>query len=163
MGREIRSPKVRARFDYSHTTALGKLTPTAIVQKIFKHLILEVPQNKGILFNGTPKMINEAKLVARLLKASGRAEPLMIYLDLSEAETLKRLKKRLVKIDGKLVKRDDDSERAFHNRQKYYKEQVARVVAFFEGKYTVKRISGMGTEAAVAKKIETAIENYLKD
>jgi hypothetical protein len=37
------------------------------------------------------------------------------------------------------------------------------VVAFFGERYTVKKISGMGTEAAVAKKIEAAAAKHIKD
>jgi adenylate kinase len=163
MGREVRKPPVRAQFDYAKTTAVGHLTPTAIVRGIFKEVIGAVPRDKGILFNGTPKMINEAKLVSRLLKQNDRSAPLVIYLDIPVAETVRRMAKRVEKIDGKLVKRDDDTARALRNRQKYYKAQIAQVVAFFGERYTVKKISGMGTEAAVAKKIEAVIKKYVKD
>jgi adenylate kinase family enzyme len=84
----------------------------------------------------------------------------VIYLDVPVPETMRRMAKRVEKIDGKLVRRDDDTVRALRNRQKYYKAQIARVVAFFGERYTVKKISGMGTEAAVAKRIETAIRQY---
>jgi adenylate kinase len=161
MGRELRKPAVRAQFNYAKTTAVGHLTPTAIVRGIFKEVIGAVPSDKGILFNGTPKMINEAKLVSRLLKENGRSAPLVIYLNISIAETVRRMTKRVEKIDGKLVKRDDDTARALRNRQKYYKEQISRVVAFFGERYTVKKISGMGTEAAVGEKIEAVINKYL--
>jgi adenylate kinase family enzyme len=67
------------------------------------------------------------------------------------SEIYKRTEKR---------RRDDDSARALRNRQKYYKAQISRVVAFFGERYTVKKISGVGTEAAVAKKIEAAIKKY---
>lgn len=163
MGRELRKPTVRAQFDYAKTTAVGHLTPTAIVRGIFKEVIGAVPSDKGILFNGTPKMINEAKLVSRLLKQNDRSAPFVIYLDVPVAETMRRMAKRVEKINGKLVKRDDDTVHALRNRQKYYKAQITRVIAFFGERYTVKKISGMGTEAAVAKKIEAAIKKYLKD
>jgi adenylate kinase len=163
MGRELRKPSVRSQFDFAKTTAVGKLTPTAIVRGIFKHIIHTVPMSKGILFNGTPKMINEAKLVSRLLKENKRSAPLVIYLNISTREMIKRTELRREYVAGKLVKRDDDSARALRNRQKYYKEQISRVVAFFGQRYTVKKISGMGTEAAVAKKIEVIIKKYLKD
>ncbi len=161
MGREVRKPSVRAQFDYAKTTAVGHLTPTAIVRGIFKATIGAVPGNTGILFNGTPKMINEAKLVSRLLKQNDRSAPLVIYLDIPIAETVRRMTKRVEKIGGTLVKRDDDTAHALRNRQKYYASQIARVVAFFGERYTVKKISGRGTEAAVAKKIEAAIRQHL--
>jgi adenylate kinase len=162
MGREVRKPSVRAQFDYAKTTAVGHLTPTVIVRGIFQDVIRAVPSEKGILFNGTPKMINEAKLVARLLKQQKRSNPLVIYLSIPANEMLKRAGLRRECVNGKLVKRDDDNARALRNRQKYYKEQISRVVAFFGERYTVKKISGVGTEAAVAKKIEAAVAKHIK-
>ncbi len=161
MGREVRMPAVLAQYDYARTTAVGKLTPTAVVRTIFKRVIAGIPATQGILFNGTPKMINEAKLVARELVRAKRSDPLVIYLHIPAGEMFKRAATRRIYMNGKPVKRDDDSVRALRNRQKYYKEQVARVVAFFNGRYTVKRISGMGTEAAVGKRIEAAVRRHI--
>ena len=154
MGHEVRKPAALARYDYTRTTAIGHLTPTAVVRSIFKRVIAAVPAQRGILFNGTPKMINEAKLVTRELARAKRSDPLVIYLGIPVNEIYKRTEKR---------RRDDDSARALRNRQKYYKEQISRVVAFFGERYTVKKISGMGTEAVVTKKIEAAIKKHLKD
>jgi adenylate kinase family enzyme len=154
MGHEVRTPAALAQYDYAKTTAIGHLTPTAVVRNIFKRVIAATPARQGILFNGTPKMINEAKLVARELARAKRSEPLIIYLNIPQREMFARAENR---------RRDDDTARALYNRQKYYKEQIARVVAFFAERYTVKKISGMGTEAVVAKRIETAIKKYLKD
>ncbi|HEY5221041.1 MAG TPA: nucleoside monophosphate kinase [Candidatus Paceibacterota bacterium] len=151
MGHEVRKPSSRARFDYEKTTAIGKLTPTVVVRDIFKRVIAVVPAQKGILFNGTPKMINEAKLVARELARAKRLDPLVIYLKIPNREMFKRVEKR---------RRDDDSMRALQNRQKYYKEQITRVVAFFGERYMVKNISGMGTKAEVERKINAAIKKY---
>ncbi len=152
MGREVRKPSALVQYDYARTTALGHLTPTVVVRNIFKRVIATAPTGKGLLFNGNPKMINEARLVAGLLKRYKRLDPLVIYLSIPEGEMFKR---------AELRNRDDDTARALRNRRKYYKTQVARVVAFFNERYTVKKISGMGTEAAVAKKIEAAIRHHL--
>ncbi len=162
MGREVRKPAVLKQYDYKKTTAIGHLTPTAVVRNIFKQVIATTPARKGILFNGNPKMINEAKLVARELARAKRTDPLVIYLSIPVGEMFKRAERRREYVNGKLTRRDDDSERALRNRQKYYKEQISQVVAFFGERYTVKRISGMGTEAAVEKKIEAAIAKHIK-
>jgi adenylate kinase len=162
MGKEVKKPAALAQYDYAKTTAIGKLTPTVVVRKIFENAIGSVPDGQGIIFNGTPKMINEAKLVARLLKQNKRKNPLFIYLHISTKETLRRALKRREYINGKLVKRDDDSERALRNRRRYYKEQVAHVVDFFKERYEFRKISGMGTEAEVATRIGAVITRYKK-
>jgi adenylate kinase len=160
MGAEVRKPAALAQYNYEKTTAIGHLTPTAVVRGIFKRVIGATPEEHGILFNGTPKMINEAKLVARELAHAKRSDPLVIYLSIPASEMFKRANKRRERVNGSLVKRDDDSVRALKNRQKYYKAQVTRVVAFFGERYTVKKVSGVGTEAAVAKEIASAIKKH---
>lgn len=160
MGREVRKPAVRARFDYAKTTGSGNLTPTAIVRDILRHTIQNTPSAHGILFNGHPKMIGEARLTAKWLREADRSDPLVIYLHIPAAETLRRAAKRVVRVGGRLVRREDDSGQALINRRKYYHEQVAQVVAFFKRKYVFKKISGMGTEREVYERIVAAIERY---
>lgn len=162
MGKEVKKPVALAQYDYAKTTAIGKLTPTAVVRKIFKNAVGSVPSTQGVIFNGTPKMIGEAKLVARLLRQSKRSDPLFIYIHIPVSETLKRALKRREYFGGKLIKRDDDSERALRNRRRYYKEQISHVVSFFKERYEFRRISGMGTEAEVAARIGAVVAGYKK-
>ncbi len=160
MGRELRKPAVRAQYDFARTTGVGKLTPTQVVRDILRRVIRAVPRGQGILFDGHPKMIGEAKLVARLLKQNGRSNPLVLYLSVPVSETIKRAGKRREYAGGKLAKRSDDRERAIKNRRRYYEQQVARVVKFFRERYTFRRISGLGTRAEVWKRIAAAVNEY---
>ena len=153
MGREVRKPAVRAGYDYAQTTAVGKLTPTSVARDILRRVIKSVPKNKGILFNGHPKMIGEAYIVASLLKKYKRLSPLVFYLSIPMHETLRRAAKR---------KREDDAEQALKNRHRYYKNQVSRVVAFFKKRYAFRNISGVGNRAEVEARIASAIKQYLK-
>jgi adenylate kinase len=161
MGHEVRKASAREKFDYAKTTAVGKLTPTAVVRDILHHVIRTVPPGKGILFNGHPKMIGEARLAAKWLAQYKRSDPVVLYLSIPADEILRRAQKRVVRVGGKLVKRDDDTERALANRKKYYRDQVSHVVTFFKKNYAFKKISGMGSEAEVEKRIATAVRTHL--
>ncbi|HEV2173994.1 MAG TPA: nucleoside monophosphate kinase, partial [Nitrospira sp.] len=102
MGREVRKPAAKRRYDYRGTTAIGKLTPTGVVRGIFKHVIATVPPSRGILFNGSPKMIGEAQLVARLLAKHKRRDPLVIYLSIPMKEVVRRTESRKIYVNGRL-------------------------------------------------------------
>lgn len=151
MGRELRKPAVRKKFDYARLTAKGKLTPTAIVRDILQRKIVRAPAARGILFDGTPKMIGEARLVADLLRKTGRSEPLVIYLHIPVGETMRRMTTR---------GRKDDTRAAFLNRVAYYRKEVAQTVAFFKKKYKFKRMSGAGTPSEVAERIDNEIKKF---
>ena len=160
MGKEVRKPAIKALHDYARTTGKGKLTPTHVVRKIFHRVISTVPPGRGILFNGNPKMIGEARLVAKWLKQYGRRDPLVIYLHIPMHEMLRRTGARREYIGGRLVKRDDDSAKALKNRMRYYEKQIAQVVVFFKKKYVFKKISSYGSKPEVWKKIMNEVDRY---
>jgi adenylate kinase family enzyme len=153
MGQELRRPAVRKMFDYEHSTARGKLTPTRIVRGIMCEKITRTNLSKGILFDGFPKMAGEARLLVRQLKKTGRSAPLVIYLHVSAKEAYHRRMKR---------GRKDDTQEALVNRIAYYRKDVARTVAFFKTIYTFKKISGLGAPKQVAAKIEQEIKKFTR-
>src|SRR5580658_3641826 len=89
MGHEVRQPAIRAKFDFAKTTGSGKLTPTAIVRDILHRVIRTTPRGRGILFNGHPKMIGEARLAAKWLAEYHREDPIVIYLHIPLGETVR--------------------------------------------------------------------------
>jgi adenylate kinase len=153
MGRELRRPVTRKKFNYAQSTAKGKLTPTKVVRDILRHMIMRTARARGILFDGTPKMVGEARLVAAWLKQAKRSEPLVIYLHIPVAETMRRMAKR---------GRKDDTRAALLNRIAYYRNDVAHTVAFFKTIYRFKKVSGLGTPEEVAMRIEKEIEKFIK-
>jgi len=46
MGKEVKKPAVKARYDYARTTAIGNLTPTVVVRDIFKKSFLDATQSR---------------------------------------------------------------------------------------------------------------------
>jgi len=163
MGKELRrinNSRVRSKYNLSNTLEKGKLTSTQLVRTILKEKITSSPKNKGILFDGTPKMLGEAKLVHKWLKQEKRQDPLVIYLSIPTTETIKRMSDRKEYFKGKFSKRADDNNLALKNRIAYYRKNISEVVEFFKCKYRFKKISGLGTEQEVEKKIMSFITKH---
>src|ERR1700690_224682 len=95
MGRELRGLEhnkvLRKKYRLDKTLDSGKLTPTELVRNLLHDKIHGTPKNQGILFNGTPKMLGEAKLVAKWLKQEKRGSVLFIYLSIPIKETMRRM------------------------------------------------------------------------
>ncbi len=140
----------------------GKLTPTFIARKILRDVITSVPMRRGILFDGHPKMLGEAKIVARLIKQQKRKDPVVIYLSIPIDETVKRMQDRVGYFKGKYGKRLDDSDAALKNRVRYYRKNITQVVAFFQRLYSFKKISGLGTPKLVHARILKTITQLKK-
>lgn len=165
MGRELtllREKNKSVEEAQKRTADKGILTPTSIVRKINRAAVLETPKNKGILFDGHPKMLGEAKIISKLLRDTKRTNPLVLYIRIPANEVINRIQKRKGYFNTKFNKRADDSATALRNRAKYYRKDIAAVVAFFKSTYTFANIDGMGTRAQVRDRIQKAINFYLK-
>ncbi len=163
MGRELRKLQKSTLWQKAgldKTTGKGKLAPTDFVRHILYTKIRATPKTRGILFNGTPKMIGEAKLVANWLRQEKRRNPLVIYLTIPFAETIRRITSRKEYFKGKYSKRPDDNNQALKNRISYYKKNISGVVKFFKAKYEFRKISSLGTVPVVKKKLLHIISQY---
>lgn len=165
MGRSLtllreRSAKVDAM--QKRTADKGMLSPTKIVRAINQRVVLECPAVKGILFDGHPKMLGEAKQIAKLLRDTKRTKPLVLYLKIPLSEMVKRIQGRKGYFHTKFSHRPDDTKAALHNRAKYYRKNIAEVIDFFQHQYTFAHIDGLGTRAQVRTRIQKAINFYLK-
>jgi adenylate kinase len=145
------------------TADQGILTPTTIVRGLLTKKIKTTPAVKGILFDGHPKMIGEAKLVTKLLRDQGRSKPLVIYLTIPAQETVKRIKARQGYLHTKFRKRSDDTATGLKNRAVYYRKQINKVTKYLSEHYQFVRVNGQGTKAQVRSRIQKAITAYLKE
>jgi adenylate kinase family enzyme len=162
MGRELRGlehdKKLRGKYKLDKTLDCGKLTPTELVRSLLHDKIHTTSKSRGILFNGTPKMIGEAKLVAKWLKQEKRVNVLFIYLFIPLKETMRRMTGRKTYFEGKFSKRPDDNNKALKNRIAYYKKNITEVVAYFRKLYPFVKISTMGSISEARKRINRAIQ-----
>lgn len=162
MGRELRRIKnkeSRKKYKLAQTLDKGKLTPTSLVRQILRDQIHATHESRGILFDGTPKMVGEAKLVWKWLKAEQRRDPIVIYLSIPMNETMKRMSNRQEYFKGKFSKRLDDTYEALKNRVNYYRKNIAQVMIFFQRHYLFKKVSGVGSVAEVHQRIAKAIKD----
>jgi adenylate kinase len=143
----------KVRFEY---TMKGNLTPTQFARAKFKEVIFTTPKDRGVFFNGNPKMVGEAKLVWKWFREARRTDPIVVYLAIPKEEVLKRIGIR-VSEEG----RSDDRMEHLRNRMKYYKKDIAAVVRFFKAKYRFKTVSGIGTRAQVSARLFLHIDKEL--
>ncbi len=164
MGKELRSLEnnrtLRKKYSLDKTLDSGKLTPTQLVRQLLHHRIHSTAKNQGILFNGTPKMLGEARLVSKWLKEEKRVNVLFLYLSIPLKETMRRMTSRKTYFRGKFSKRPDDTNRALQNRVAYYKKNIVQVVKFFKKLYPFVKISTIGTIPAARKRLLKAMEKF---
>lgn len=141
----------------------GILAPTRLCRQILRQTISKLPRSQGILFDGHPKMVQEARLVSQLLRQTGRPRPLVLYLTIPLAETKKRIALRQGYAGTKTRHRSDDTVLGLQNRAKYYRSNIQQVIKYFSSVYEFEKISGLGTPAQVRVRIQKAVDRFVKN
>lgn len=149
----------------------GKLIPNELVLEILKTRIAKSDCDKGIILDGFPRNLEQAKALEKLLKVAK-----VIEIKLSDSESLKRLSGRRIcekckegyniytapkpksdgicdKCGGKLVQRTDDNEEAIKKRIKDYHNKTEPLLKYY--KEIVSSVNG-------EQSIETLSEELLK-
>ena len=141
----------------------GKLIPEEeMTMYVLDFLHKEKPDLKNILFEGFPRFISQYDALEKFLMSKGDDIDLVISIDISEEEAVKRISSRRVcekcgkiynlitnpppKADcecgGNLIQRKDDNPESVMTRFKYYEENTKELIDYLDKKGKLVRIDG---------------------
>lgn len=133
----------------------GKLIPDELVITILEKTLDENAEKvaKGVIFDGFPRTIEQAKALKTMLAERGTGLNVVIGLEVEDDELIDRLIKR-----GKESGRSDDNLETIQKRLAVYHSQTSPLRDFYinEGLYAA--IKGSGALADIFADIKTAIE-----
>ena len=154
----------------------GNIIPWDIMkEKILGRKLDELDENKGIIFDGTPRIIEEVEFWNKKLEEVDRKIDHVFYINLSKEESVKRLSLRKLcrknnhpLIVGKDIKeedtkcpvcgsevyrREDDTPKKILKRLQWSKELIAPVVEYYKNKGMLIKINGDNTIELVYQEI----------
>ncbi|MFP5470963.1 MAG: adenylate kinase [Bacteroidia bacterium] len=132
----------------------GELVPDEVTIKILESEVDKNPQAKGFIFDGFPRTIAQAEALDKFLKTKNTEIKLMVALDVSNDELVKRLLLR-----GKDSGRADDTdETVIQNRIRVYNEQTAVVADFYNSRKKFSKINGVGSIDEISERLYNAID-----
>jgi len=138
MLRKSDDPEVKALL------AKGEFAPLDVVVKIIKQEIVKAPN--GYILDGFPRNLEQLKE----MHDAGIEINRVIYLDVSDAEVIRRLTAR---------GRADDTPEIVKNRLKVYQRETGPVVDYYKGKKEFQSVKAEGgTPENIAQKIIRDIE-----
>lgn len=143
----------------------GGLPYDDLATTLWMHVIaFNVKPGQGIVFDGCPRRLAEAKDMDEFLSFLGRKENTLIFLiDISRKEAFNRLAKRKIckkcgqlipwvgklkrikvcnACHGELEARADDTSAAIKNRLDYFEERVVEVIQYFKDQNRLVKING---------------------
>jgi adenylate kinase len=156
----------------------GKLVPDAI---IIEMVAGKVETGGKYLFDGFPRTLDQAQGLDQILKRSGSAVDLVVYLTLPVAEAIKRMSSRRIcsncaevytafsrppkadgvcdKCSGKVIQREDDTEATANKRLMVFEDQTHPLVAYYKGEQILKEVDANRAPEAVASALAAVIES----
>ena len=157
----------------SETISQGKLVPIWLVIYCWLDRLLKIPSKKGIIMEGSPRQLEEAKILEEVFSWLGRKDFKVVYLRTSAKEVTQRLLVRRIcskcgkefSLDftpdlkkcshcgGKLIRRKDDNPKAIKNRMLFFQKKILPVINYFRKKKIVIEVDGEGSVEEINKRI----------
>lgn len=156
----------------------GELVPDEITIGIIKNRIEEPDVQKGMILDGFPRTVNQAKKLDEILKEKGKEVKIVLNLTTPESEIIERVINRRIcsnqdcktvynlelnppetegvcdKCGSELVKRKDDNSETIKNRLDTYFKQTSPLVEYYKEKGLLrseevsKKVNRLGNDVA---------------
>jgi len=157
----------------------GKMVPFQLIVKIVDEKVAMIPENKGIVFDGTPRRLPEIKPLEKILNKNGRYITHVFFVKISEEESIKRLSRRYIcsqcskvfvmekpspnkamkcsQCGGDIIRRKDDTPDGIRQRLKLYQERTFPVVEYYRQKQKLIEINGAQSREKVFNDINLSL------
>lgn len=136
--------------------SVGKLIPDNLVVDVLGKTLDENIDKieNGVIFDGFPRTIEQAKALKTLLNERGTQLDIVIGLEVEDEELIDRLIKR-----GKESGRSDDNLDTIKKRLEVYHNQTSPLRDFYINEGLYARIKGSGSVQDIFADIKAAINN----
>ena len=129
-----------------HQMQSGDLAPTDLVNKLINQSLVTAKDLGGVIIDGYPRELVQAKWLVETKTNHGRDINLAIVLEVPRSEILERLRVR-----GRV----DDTPDAIDKRLQIYRGEIYPILDYFNDEHIpIVHMSGVGTVGEVHDKIE---------
>jgi adenylate kinase len=118
----------------------GMLVPDEVVIGMISSKLDENPEVAGVIFDGFPRTVAQAKALDNLLDFKNQPISIVLSLQVSEQE----LKNRLV-MRGESSGRSDDNEEVIMKRITEYHAKTSPVAEYYQSKNILSQVNGEGS------------------
>ena len=132
----------------------GKLVGDEIIIKIVEKILSEeLSRNKGILFDGFPRNVDQARGFEELLKKKKQKIDCVIHILIDEEEIIKRIQKRQSEEN-----RDDDNVDVLKSRLDVYLKETTPLIDLYKKNNILKTLDGMQAIESVSNDMSKSID-----
>ena len=154
----------------------GELVSDEVMIGIVKERLDRPDAAAGFILDGFPRTLAQAQALDGLMQ--GRAPLVVVDIDVTEAELVRRLGTRLVctrcgsnattpkeaaslvcaRCGGPLVQRADDNEATVRERLAVYRKKTMPLIEYYRARPTFRSVNGAQTPDRVAEELERAVD-----
>lgn len=135
----------------------GQLVPDDLIIKMLAEVLDRVPNEKGFIFDGFPRTLEQGEALDKLLKEKGTSILAALNLDVEENILIERLLKR-----GELSGRKDDNLETIQARLEVYRQQTEPLRDFYRKQGKNVNIKGTGNVEDIFEQICEFLDRIIK-
>ncbi len=130
----------------------GMLLDDEVIIDVLRERLSDIPQGKGVIFDGVPRRMAQAEFLLSWLRAHGRRDMVGICIDLPHEESVARLMKR-EKIEG----RPDDTPERIERRLRAFDDESRPMLEYLKTQMRFVTVDGMPPVEEVEREIDAAL------
>lgn len=138
---------------YREIEKRGGLAPDDFVNSLVEAHLDTLDATEGVVFDGYPRTLTQAKMLDYFLRKRGRQVDLVVHLAISEKTAFMRMQKRAIE-----QRRLDDTPEGLVERLSSYQMHVVKVLRWYRATSRVVKLNAEGAKEDVARAIDQAIE-----
>ena len=132
----------------------GQLVPDDIIIKMIQNKISEIANHtKGVIFDGFPRTVEQAKALKEMLETRGEKIAVMLNLEVNREELINRLTKR-----SETSGRADDTPETIEHRLKVYENFTSPVIDFYKDDGCYRCVDKTGSVQEIFLEVEKIID-----
>jgi len=153
----------------------GELVDDAAMIEIVRERLSRPDVANGFVLDGFPRTVAQAEALDRLIAERGTGAPIVVDIDVPEAELIRRLASRLIcsscganagpsdggtcrACGGQLVQRSDDGEGIVRERLRVYRQSTRPVLDYYRDRPTFREVNGAQAPERVTADLDAAVD-----
>lgn len=162
-----------------------ELVSDMVVYGVLAQVLMQIPDDQGIVLDGAPRPVTQVDEVLHILKVAGRQVSKVIFINLSEAESIRRISSRFKcetcdanlvlgrdvvapengcpHCRGKVSQRADDTIEGVKKRYEIFQQVILPTVEYFRKAKLLVEVDGSQTAEEVFQSVMQALENSTKE
>ena len=138
--------------------AAGRLVPGKLINSIMEKEIKRHKKAKGLIFDGFPRTLSQAKHLDKLMKVDGHPIAAVLKIRITEEEGIKRILER-----AKTSGRSDDNKAVIKNRFKIYHREMHPILAYYQEHKKLVIIDGHGDVKEIFNHLKEKIKKIISE